>query len=156
MDMTIMSPAFLYGGMIPAKYTADGADTSPPLYLCDVPSAARTLALVCDDPDAPGGTWIHWVLFNIPPNTREIRERIPTDARLADGSRQGVNDFGSLGYGGPAPPSGTHRYVFSLYALDCVLDLQPGCRKRDLVTALQGHILAEAQCVGQYRRRSSV
>lgn len=153
MDMTIMSPVFLYGGMIPAQYTADGADESPPLYISAVPDAARSLVLICDDPDAPGGTWVHWVLFNIPPNTKEINEQIPTDDRLEDGSCQGVNDFGSLGYGGPAPPSGTHRYVFSLYALDCILNLQPGCRKHDLVTAMQGHVLAEAQCVGQYRRR---
>jgi Raf kinase inhibitor-like YbhB/YbcL family protein len=125
MDMTIMSPAFLYGGMIPAKYTADGADSSPPLYVSAVPGATRTLALICDDPDAPGGTWVHWVLFNIPPDAKELKEGLPTDARLPDGSCQGVNDFGSLGYGGPAPPSGTHRYVFSLSALDCVLDCSP-------------------------------
>ena len=153
MDMTITSPAFLYGGMIPANYAADGADMSPPLNWSSVPQTAHTLALICDDPDAPGGTWVHWVLFNIPPNTTELGEQIPPDGRLADGSCQGVNDFGSLGYGGPAPPSGIHRYFFTLYALDCVLDLQPGCRKYDLVTAMQGHILAEAQCVGQYRRR---
>lgn len=153
MDMTIMSPAFLYGGMIPAKYTADGSDMSPPLYISNAPDSARSLSLICDDPDAPGGIWVHWVLFNIPPDTKELKEDLPTDAHLPDGSCQGVNDFGSLGYGGPAPPSGTHRYQFSLYALDCVLDLQPGCRKYDLVTAMRGHILAEAQCVGQYRRR---
>jgi Raf kinase inhibitor-like YbhB/YbcL family protein len=153
MNMTIMSPAFLYGGMIPAIYTADGADRSPPLYVSSIPETARSLALICDDPDAPGGTWVHWVLFNIPPNTKELKEGLPTDARLPDGSLQGVNDFGSLGYGGPAPPSGTHRYVFSLYALDCILDLQPGCRKYDLVAAMQGHTLAETQCIGQYRCR---
>lgn len=153
MDMTIMSPAFVFGGMIPAKYTSDGSDISPPLRFCDVPPATQSLALVCDDPDAPGGTWVHWVLFNIPPNTKELKEDWPTDGRLADGSCHGVNDFGSLGYGGPSPPSGTHRYRFTLYALDCELDLQPGCRRHDLITAMRGHVLAEAQCMGQYRRR---
>ncbi len=153
MDMSMMSPAFVFGGMIPAKYTADGSDVSPPLRFSDIPPTARSLAVVCEDPDAPGGTWVHWVLFNIPPTTSELREDCPADARLADGSCHGVNDFGALGYGGPAPPSGTHRYRFLLYALDCELDLQPGCRRHDLEKAMRGHKITEAQCIGRYRRR---
>lgn len=153
MEMEILSPAFQYGGMIPAKYTADGTDQSPPLYLSDIPAGAVSLALICDDPDAPGGIWVHWVLYNLPPDTKELKEGIPTDARLGNGACQGVNDFGSVGYGGPAPPSGTHRYYFTLYALDCELEFSTGCRKHDLTKAIRGHILAEAQLMGQYRRR---
>ena len=153
MDITLTSSAFADGGAIPTRYTGDGEDVSPPLAWSAVPPETKSLALIGDDPDAPGGTWVHWVIFNLPAETGELPEAVPPDEVLADGSRQGRNDFGHLGYRGPAPPPGrAHRYFFKLYALDTVLDLEAGATKAQLLAAMQGHILAAGQLMGRYKR----
>ena len=126
---------------------------SPPLHWSEPPEGTQSLALICDDPDAPVGTWVHWVLFNLPAETRELEEGLPTTETLSNGAKQGKNDFGKIGYGGPAPPKGKpHRYFFKLYALDKAVDLSPGATKAKLVEAMKGHILAEGQLVGKYGR----
>jgi Raf kinase inhibitor-like YbhB/YbcL family protein len=153
MTISVSSSAFQEGGMIPAKYTCDGDDLSPPLQWADVPEGARSIALICDDPDAPMGTWVHWVMWNIPPSVGDLAEGVPPKPELPDGSRQGISDFGRSGYGGPCPPSGTHRYYFTIYALDAMLDLPGSTKKADLVRAMKGHILAEGQLMGRYRRQ---
>lgn len=146
--MVIRSPAFLAGAAIPATYTCDARDVSPPLVIGSVPAGTRSLALVMDDPDAPGGTWVHWVMWNIPPDTREIPENI-----LPVGAKQGKNSWKRAGYGGPCPPSGTHRYVFKLYALDTTLNLSSSAGKAELERAMEGHLLAVGQYMGTYARR---
>ncbi len=150
--MQITSSAFLEGEMIPAHYTFDGSDVSPDLSWSGVPETAKSLALICDDPDAPMGTWVHWVLFNIPVDAGGLPAEVSSNATLENGARHGKNDFRRLGYGGPCPPGGTHRYFFKLYALDTELNLDSGITKAQLVEAMQGHILAEAQLMGRYRR----
>jgi Raf kinase inhibitor-like YbhB/YbcL family protein len=150
--MVLKSPAFSEGDMIPRKYTCDGANVSPPLTWSGVPAGVKSLALICDDPDAPRGTFVHWVVFNIPPSSSGLREGLSNDKTLQDGSKQGLNDFRRIGYGGPCPPSGTHRYYFKLYALDTELGLDPGATKKELLEAMEGHILAEASLMGKYRR----
>ena len=152
MTLEITSSAFSEGEMIPTGYTCDGPDVSPDLAWTGVPETTQSLALICDDPDAPMGTWVHWVLFNIPPGARGLPGEISPDAALENGARHGTNDFGRLGYGGPCPPGGTHRYFFKLYALDTELDLASGITKAQLVEAMEGHILAEAQLMGTYSR----
>ena len=152
MTLEITSSAFSEGEMIPTGYTCDGPDVSPDLAWTGVPETTQSLALICDDPDAPMGTWVHWVLFNIPPGARGLPDEIPPDAALENGARHGTNDFGRLGYGGPCPPGGTHRYFFKLYALDTDLDLASGITKAQLIEAMEGHILAEAQLIGKYSR----
>jgi hypothetical protein len=152
MEIKITSSVFKEGGMIPAKYTCDGADVSPPLQWDAAPQGTRSIALICDDPDAPMGTWVHWVLFNLPGTTTLLAEKVPPDKTLANGARQGTNDFRKIGYGGPCPPSGTHRYFFKIYALDTQPDLQAGADKPRLLKAMQGHILAEGQLMGKYKR----
>ena len=153
MAISVRSSAFEDGGMIPPKYTCDGQDVSPPLQWEGVPAEAKSIALISDDPDAPVGTWVHWVMWNIAPKTRGLPENVPPQPQLPDGPRQGVSDFGRPGYGGPCPPSGTHRYYFKVYALDTMLDLPDGSRKASLVAAMDGHVLAEGQLMGKYRRR---
>ena len=153
MKIKVISPAFEEGGMIPSKYTADGQNISPPLKWEGVPDGTKSIALISDDPDAPVGTWVHWVMWNIPAEARELTENIPPDEDLPDGSRQGITDFRSIGYGGPAPPSGMHRYYFKVYALDMKLDLPSSSKKADLLKAMEGHILAEGQLMGKYKRR---
>ena len=153
MEIKITSSAFEDGGMIGAKYTCDGADVSPPLKWGAVPEGAKSVALICDDPDAPMGTWVHWVLFNMPAETKELAENIPADEILPDGAKQGVSDFGRIGYGGPCPPSGTHRYFFKIYALDAEVDLAAGANKSQLVAAMEGHILGQGQLIGKYKRQ---
>jgi Raf kinase inhibitor-like YbhB/YbcL family protein len=153
MTIQVSSPAFQEGGMIPAKYTCDGNDTSPPLHWEPVPEGTQSIALICDDPDAPGGMWVHWVMWNVPPAARELAENVPAKPELPDGSRQGISDFRRPGYGGPCPPSGVHRYYFKVYALDAILDLPSSTRKADLLKAMKGHILAEGQLMGKYSRR---
>src|SRR5438105_2930693 len=118
MAMRIESSAFSEGGQIPRSYTCDGEDISPQLSWSGVPEGARSLGLICDDPDAPGKTWVHWVIFNLPPGTRELPEGVPARAGVSGGGAQGTNDFRKVGYGGPCPPGGSHRYIFKLYALD--------------------------------------
>jgi len=153
MEIKISSDAFEDGGMIPAKYTCDGADVSPPLKWEAVPEGTQSIAVICDDPDAPMGTFVHWVLFNLPGATRELAENIPSDETLPNGAKQGKSDFGRIGYGGPCPPSGTHRYFFKIYALDTKIELVSIADKADLLEAMEGHILGEGQLVGKYKRQ---
>jgi Raf kinase inhibitor-like YbhB/YbcL family protein len=153
MTISVSSSAFEEGGMIPSKYTCDGKDISPPLKWEGVPEGTKSIALISDDPDAPMGTWVHWVMWNVPPDAQGLPENVPPDSPLPDGSRQGITDFGRPGYGGPCPPSGTHRYYFKVYALDTVLELPTSARKGDLLKAVEGHVLAEGQLMGRYSRR---
>jgi len=145
--LQIVSPAFRHNELIPKKYTCDGADINPPLLIENIPSGAKSLALIVDDPDASVGTWVHWVVWNINPDTREIKED-----SVPKGAQQGVNDFRKKDYGGPCPPSGTHRYFFKLYALDKVLNLGSNAKKGDLEGAMKGYILEKTELVGLYRR----
>jgi Raf kinase inhibitor-like YbhB/YbcL family protein len=153
MDIKITSSAFAEGGMIPAKYTCDGADISPPLQWDAVPEGTKTVALISDDPDAPMGTWVHWVLFNLPPDVKELPENVPPDETLSNGATQGTSSFQKIGYGGPCPPSGTHRYFFKLYALDADLDLDSSANKARLIKAMEGHIIGKGQLMGKYKRQ---
>jgi Raf kinase inhibitor-like YbhB/YbcL family protein len=146
--LTMASTAFSHNGMIPAKYTCDGADLNPPLSINCVPENAKSLALIVDDPDAPHGTWVHWVAWNIDVKTKEIAE-----GSTPKGAQHGMNDFRKLDYGGPCPPSGTHRYFFKLYALDALLNLGKGATKANLEKAMQGHVLAHTEVIGLYRRK---
>ncbi len=145
-SMKISSPAFAENGKIPKSCTCDGENASPPLTVADVPEGTRSLALIADDPDAPAGTWVHWVVWNIDAGTRQIKA-----GALPAGAVQGVNSFGKSGYGGPCPPSGSHRYFFKLYALDAVLNLDLRATKADLEKGMKGHVVAEARTVGKYR-----
>ncbi len=153
MAIAIKSSAFEHEGMIPSKFTCDGADVSPPLEWTGVPEDVDSLVLISDDPDAPGKTWVHWVLFNLSPEVSSLEEDMPKDKKLDSGAVQGVTDFGRNGYGGPCPPGGTHRYFFKLYALDTTLDLGPSAKKSDVVKAMEGHVLAEGQLMGKYARQ---
>lgn len=152
MALELTSPAFQQGKAIPLKYTCDGSDLSPPLAWSGAPAGTKAFALISDDPDAPAGTWVHWVAWNIPASATSMKEGFDTSASLADGTRQGVTDFKRPGYGGPCPPSGTHRYFFKLYALDTVLELPVAATKKDLTAAMKGHVLAEAELMGTYAR----
>ena len=155
MGFTLTSSGFREGQAIPALYTCEGRDISPPLAWTDPPAKTASFALISDDPDAPGKTWVHWVLYNLPPSTRKLAAAFPTDQELADGTRQEMTDFGRTGYGGPCPPSGTHRYFFTLYALDAMLALSPGATKPQVEAAMQGRVLGQAQVMGTYRRKTS-
>ena len=151
MAFELRSAAFEDGGYIPRKHTCDGPDVSPPLSWTEPPEGTKSLALICDDLDALAGSWVHWVLFGLPPETRELSEEVPTQGTLPGGGKQGRNDFRRIGYGGPCPPRGrAHRYLFKLYALDAEPDLSPGATKRELLRAIEGHILAEAELMGRY------
>ena len=152
MPLVLTSTAFSPGERIPRKYTCDGEDISPPLQWNDPPEGTGSFALIADDPDAPIGTWVHWVLYNLPEKTRALPEAISPHADLPDGSRHGKNSWRRLGYGGPCPPGGTHRYFFRLYALDTVQELAAGAGKRQLLRALEGHVLATAELMGRYSR----
>jgi Raf kinase inhibitor-like YbhB/YbcL family protein len=153
MEIKITSPAFEEGGMIPSKYTCDGADISPPLQWEGVPKGTMSIALISDDPDAPMGTWVHWVVYNIPPDKTELAEKFDDDETLTDGTRQGLNSFQKIGYGGPCPPSGTHRYFFKIYAVDKVIDVVAIADKATLLKAMEGHILGQGQLMGKYARK---
>lgn len=156
MTFALASPAFNDRSPIPAKFTCEGSDVSPPLGVIDAPPKTLSLALICDDPDAPGGTFVHWVLYNLPPATRAIPEGVPAFEILRElgGARQGKNDFHRLGYGGPCPPPGkAHRYEFRLYALDVLLPVKGGPSKADIERAMEGHVLATSRIVGTYERR---
>lgn len=150
--MNLESIGLVPNEAIPVEYTCDGDDTSPPLTWGDPPDETASYALIMDDPDAPVGTWDHWLLFNIPAEARELPAGITDDAEFSDGSRHGNNSWKRVGYGGPCPPSGTHRYFFKLYALDTILDLEPGVTSSELMDAIEGHILAEAELMGTYTR----
>ena len=153
MTLDLETSAFEPGGAIPERHTCDGGDVSPALSWSAPPAGARSLALVCDDPDAPRGTWVHWVLYNLPAGTQRLDEGVPATAELPSGARQGRNDFRRIGYGGPCPPPGPpHRYYFRLYALDVVLALASGATRKDLDRAMKGHVLADAELMGRYQR----
>ena len=151
--MEIKSTAFEDNGMIPRLYTCDGKNISPPISWKSIPENTQSLALICDDPDAPAGTWVHWVIYNIRPTPQELPAKVLIQGVTPFGAKQGINDFGKIGYGGPCPPSGTHRYFFKLYALDTKLDLKSGATKDQLLSAIEGHILAQAELVGKYKKR---
>lgn len=152
--MQLTSPAFEDGAPIPVQHTCDGADRSPALVWQDAPAGTASYALLCEDPDAPRGTWDHWVMWNIPADAAALEEGVPPADLLPHESRQGVNSFGRVGYGGPCPPKGPgHRYFFRLFALDVAqLDLPQGAVKRQLLKAIEGHVLAEATLMGTYQR----
>ena len=152
-NIKLMSPGFAEGQMIPVANTCDGHDKSPWLQWAAIPDKTRSLALIVDDPDAPSGTFVHWVLYSIPPDRHELTEGMPDDEVLPNGAVQGINDFGQIGYDGPCPPSGTHRYYFTLYALDTDLDLPPGQTKAGLLDAMGNHILGKGQLMGRYKRQ---
>jgi len=152
-QMQLTSSAFSEGAPIPAKHTCDDKDLSPPLKWSGVPAGAKSLVLIVDDPDAPVGTWVHWVLYDVPAEASELLEALPKGQFVAGGARQGINDFKHLGYGGPCPPPGKpHRYFFKLFALDAPLDMKPGATKRDVERAMEKHVLAQAQLMGTYKR----
>ena len=151
--LRLTSAAFAPNGTIPRKHTCDGPDVSPLLSWDAPPGLTQSFALIVDDPDAPAGTWVHWVLFDLPAATRDLPEGVPRDEQLPSGARQGRNDFRRVGYNGPCPPSGpAHRYFFKLYALDARLNLRPGVTRAEVERALQGHILAHGELVGRYQR----
>jgi Raf kinase inhibitor-like YbhB/YbcL family protein len=150
--LVLASGAFKKGEAIPKQYGCKGADISPPLEWSNIPNNTKTLALIVDDPDAPMGTWVHWVIFNIPSTATGLPENVPPEESLPDGALQGKNDFRNYGYGGPCPPGGTHRYFFKLYALDATLQLKGGCTKAELLKAMRGHVIGEAQLMGRYSR----
>jgi len=152
MEINVESSAFKEGQSIPKQYTCDGVNISPPLEWKGVPKNAKTLAIICDDPDAPAGTWVHWVVYNLSANDMGLIENTPATEKLTGGGLQGKNDFGKIAYGGPCPPSGMHRYFFKMYALDAELDLRPGATKSDLLKAMEGHIVAQGQLMGTYSR----
>lgn len=152
MAFQLTSSAFAHGQPIPAQYTCRGKDVSPPLNWSDPPAGTQSFALICDDPDAPAGDWVHWLIYNLPATARSLPEGVPTSGQLADGSRQGLNGWRQTGYRGPCPPSGTHRYFFKLYALDTILDLPPGATKQQLLEAMKGHVLVQAELMGTFRK----
>ena len=153
MAFTISSPAFASGAEIPKANTCQGPDVSPLLTWIDHPPQTNSLALIVDDPDAPAGTWVHWVMWNIPAATHLLPENVPKSGQLNSGAIQGRNDFGKTGYNGPCPPPGkTHRYYFRLYALDVKLTLQPGATRQEVDAAMKGHIIGKAEHMGTYRR----
>ena len=153
MDFTLSSAAFASGAAIPDAYTCKGADISPALAWSGHAGQTSSLAIIMDDPDAPVGTWVHWVIWNIPPTTHALPENLNNSGTLPNGASQGRNDFGKVGYNGPCPPPGkTHRYFFRLFALDAKLTLEPGATRQQLDAAMKGHILAKAEHMGTYRR----
>ena len=152
MTIKLTSSAFKDGAMIPARYTCDGKDISPPLNWSEVPEGTQSFTLICDDPDAPIGTWVHWVVYNIPDNVTALPENVLPHKSVMGNILQGMTDFRRIGYGGPCPPRGTHRYYFKIYALDTMLNLPAGATKRELLRAMEGHILVEGQLMGRYGR----
>jgi len=156
--MKLTSPAFGAGDAIPKEYTEDGTYVSPALRWQEVPGGTKSFALICDDPDAPDPdapkmTWVHWVLYNLPPDVSELPKGMPADKELPSGAKQGTNDFKKIGYGGPAPPAGKpHRYFFKLYALDTKLDLPAGATKAQVEKAMAKHILGKGELMGRFGR----
>lgn len=152
-NISILTEAFKPGENIPEEYTCSGKNVSPVLSWKEVPEGTKSIALIMDDPDAPMGTFVHWVIYNIPSDTRTLPRGVKKSKTLEDGSRQGKNDFGNIGYGGPCPPPGKpHRYFFKIYALDTELTLDPGASKKGVEKALDGHILAKGELMGKYKR----
>jgi Raf kinase inhibitor-like YbhB/YbcL family protein len=154
MALELTSEAFLNGQSIPAKYSCTGKDISPALTWSEPPAGTQSLALIMDDPDAPGGTWVHWVLYNIPADRRDLPEDLPVTGKNIDPEAiyVGKNSWGNIGYGGPCPPSGTHRYFFKLYALDTLISLLPGATKEQVLREMEGHILAQAEQMGTFKK----
>ena len=151
--MELNSIAFGANADIPSLYTCEGRDVSPPLAWTGVPAGTKSLALIVDDPDAPAGVWTHWVVYNLPAQTKSLDENVPKQAKVLHGGFQGLSSFGSIGYGGPCPPPGSaHRYFFRLYALDTMLNLQAGALKQKVFEAMKGHILGQAQLMGRFKR----
>ena len=150
--MQLMSSVFINNSHIPSLYTCDSNDISPPLNWANEPEETKTYSLTCHDPDAPDGGWVHWVMWNIPSKINHLPEHIPTVKSFKNGSQQGTNDFKKIGYGGPCPPSGVHRYIFKLYALDIALNLPSTRTQKDLEAAMTDHILQEASLIGTYNR----
>ncbi len=157
LTIRLKSSVFNDQGQIPKLYTCDGEDISPPLAWAGVPADAKSLVLICEDPDAPLGTWCHWLLFDLPPDVRELRPNLTKEAKIdlagaGKFARQGTNDFGKAGYGGPCPPGGTHRYVFRIHALDESPKIKDGAKRGDVLKAIQGHVIASGKIVGKYGR----
>jgi len=153
MAFEFTSSEFKQNEAIPKQYTCDGSDISVPLSWKNAPEGSKSFALIADDPDAPRGTWVHWVLYDLPADVRELSAAIGREESLQNGAKQGKNDFGKIGYGGPCPPSGSaHRYYFKLYALDQMTGLRSKATKQQLLDAMKGHVLAEAQLTGTYKR----
>ena len=150
-NIKVTSTAFKDIEAIPPQYTCDGVNVSPSLEWTPTPGA-KTLAIVCDDPDAPAGTWTHWLVYNLPGATMGLIENMPAQEKVGGGGMQGTNDFGKIGYGGPCPPKGTHRYFFKVYALDSELPLKPGATKDQLMKAMEGHVIAQGQLAALYSR----
>ncbi len=151
-DIKLTSTAFKEGESIPHQYTCDGVNVSPPLEWSGVPKSAKTVAMIADDPDAPSGTWVHWIVYNLPAENIGMVENLPASENLKAGGLQGKNDFGNVGYTGPCPPSGTHRYFFKIYALDGELALKARATKPEVEKAMEGHVVAQGQLMGTYRR----
>jgi len=150
--MKLTSNAFKQEEMIPEKYTCDGKNVSPSLKWENAPENTKSFALICDDPDAPAGTWVHWVIFDIPVDVHSLKENVTQVQELANGARQGINGFHKFGYGGPCPPGEEHRYFFKLYALDKMLNLKAGVTKSELEKAMGKHIIEQAELIGLYAR----
>jgi len=158
MDLQILSTAFSAGESIPVQYTCDGSNVSPPLRWGPIPNNTHSLALICEDPDAPSGLFTHWLIYNLPPLVSDLPESLPASATLEEtGASQGRNDFGKIGYGGPCPPlrDNAHRYFFRLYALDTVLRLQAGADRDEFLRAIEGHTLSQGELMGTYQRRQA-
>jgi hypothetical protein len=150
----LSSDAFEHEGKIPVTYTCDDEDFSPPLSWDEVPEGTESFALICEDPDAPSGTWSHWVLYNIPSDRTSLPSNLMPGPELAWGAKHGINDFGTMEYGGPCPPPGKpHRYFFRMYALDEPLDLEPGATRQEVLDAMTGHMLGQAELMGHYKRQ---
>ena len=152
MEIKVPAAAFKEGEFIPNTYTCDGDNVSPELSWTGIPSETKSIALICDDPDAPRGTWVHWVIYNIPASAKGLAEKVSHNPTLPNGARQGINDSHELGYDGPCPPGGTHRYYFKVYALSKTLTLDSGATKAQLLKAMEGSVIAEGQVMGRYKR----
>ncbi len=152
-QLQVTSDAFKDGEWIPAPYTCDGKNISPALRWKGAPPGTQSFVILADDPDAPAGDWVHWVLYDLPPTVDMVPADLPPVGKLANAEKQGTNDFGKLGYGGPCPPAGVHRYFFKVYALDRMLGSEAGLKKKDLLRAMEGHVLAMGTLVGQYKRK---
>jgi Raf kinase inhibitor-like YbhB/YbcL family protein len=153
LSLIVTSLAFAAGAPIPARFTCKGENVSPPLAWSGAPAGTRSFAVIVDDPDAPGGDWVHWLLFNLPASVSHLDAGMPNNFKLANGAIQGINDFGSAGYGGPCPPPGrAHRYRFHVHALDTELGLKSAARKSDLLRAMDGHVLAQGELMATFQR----
>jgi len=152
MALAISSTAFSNGGMIPSRYTCDGANISPPLQWSGLPAGTKTVALIVDDPDAPAKTWVHWVVYDLPANTTQLPENIKPQENIGGGGKNDTNDFKKIGYGGQCQQSGTHVYLFKLYAVDIQTSLGPGATKDELLKTMESHVMAQGELVGKYKR----